>query len=143
MSIDTSINTGSLDRSMSQGQPADIGLRSQRESGQVEARAIESTQKTVDQRQVANRQMDPEIEAQAIQEAADQIGQFLNVINSDLNIAVDRDVNKTVVKVVNRTNDEVIRQIPSEEVLALMRRMSEIANQSAGGASGMLLSDQA
>jgi len=138
MSIDTSINTGSLDRSVSQGQPADIGLRNQRQAGQVEARAVENTQRISEQRQI-----DPEREAQAIQEAADQIGQFLNVINSDLNIAVDRDVNRTVVKVINRTNDEVIRQIPSEEVLSLMRRMGEIANQSAGGASGMLLSDQA
>lgn len=143
MSIDTSISTGSLDRSVSQGQPADIGLRNQRQAGQVEARAVESTQRTTEQRQAESRQIDPELEAQAIQEAADQIGQFLNVINSDLNIAVDRDVNKTVVKVINRTNDEVIRQIPSEEVLALMRRMSEIANQSAGGASGVLLTDQA
>lgn len=138
MSIDTSINVGGLDRSVSQGQPAEIGLRNQREAGQIEARAVENTQSTAE-----SRQMDPEVEAQAIQEAADQIGQFLNVINSDLNIAVDRDVNRTVVKVINRTNDEVIRQIPSEEVLSLMRRMSEIANQSAGGASGMLLSDQA
>lgn len=143
MSIDTSINTGGLDRSVSQGQPADIGLRNQREVGQVEARAVESTQRTTETRPVQNRQMDPEVEAQAIQEAAEQIGQFLNVMNSDLNIAVDRDVNRTVVKVINRTNDEVIRQIPSEEVLSLMRRMSEIASQSAGGASGMLLSDQA
>lgn len=138
MSIDTSINTGGLDRSVSQGQPAEIGLRNQREAGQIEARAVENTQSTTESRQI-----DPEVEAQAIQEAADQIGQFLNVINSDLNIAVDRDVNKTVVKVINRSNDEVIRQIPSEEVLSLMRRMSEIASQSAGGASGMLLSDQA
>lgn len=138
MSIDTSINTGGLDRSVNQGQPAEIGLRNQREVGQVEARAVESSEKTTEVRK-----MDPEREAQAIQEAADQIGQFLNIMNSDLNIAVDRDVNRTVVKVVNRTNDEVIRQIPSEEVLSLMRRMSEIASQSAGGASGMLLSDQA
>lgn len=138
MSIDTSINTGGFDRSVSQGQPAEIGLRNQREAGQVEARAVENTQRSAE-----SRQMDPEREAQAIQEAADQIGQFLNVINSDLNIAVDQDVNRTVVKVINRSNDEVIRQIPSEEVLSLMRRMSEIANQTAGGASGMLLSDQA
>ena len=143
MSIDTSINTGGLDRSVSQGQPAEIGLRNQRQAGQIEARAVESTQRTNEVRQTETRQMDPEREAQAIQEAADQIGEFLNVINSDLNIAVDRDVNRTVVKVINRTNDEVIRQIPSEEVLSLMRRMSDIANQSAGGASGMLLSDQA
>lgn len=138
MSIDTSINTGSFDRSVSQGQPAEIGLRNQRQAGQVEARAVENAQRAKEERQI-----DPEREAQAIQEAADQIGQFLNVINSDLNIAVDREVNRTVVKVINRSNDEVIRQIPSEEVLALMRRMSEIANQSSGGASGMLLSDQA
>lgn len=138
MSIDTSINTGGLDRSASQGQPADTGLRNQRQAGQVEARAIEATQRTAEPKR-----MDPEREAQAIQEAADQLGEFLSVISSDLNITVDRDVNKTVVKVINRSSDEVIRQIPSEEVLSLMRRMSEIANQASGGTSGMLLSDQA
>ena len=138
MSIDTSINTGSLDRSANQGQPAEIGLRNQRQAGQIEARAVESSERSTE-----TRKMDPEREAQAIQEAADQLGSFLNVISSDLNITVDRDVNKTVVKVINRESDEVIRQIPSEEVLALMRRMSEIANQAAGDTSGMLLSDQA
>ncbi|WP_417581867.1 flagellar protein FlaG [Nitrincola sp.] len=139
MSIDTSINTGGLDRSANQNQTADIGLRNQRQAGQIEARAVESVQQAAEQRR-----MDPEREAQAVQEAADQIGEFLNVINSDLNISVDRDVNRTVVKVINRSSDEVIRQIPSEEVLSLMRRMSEIANQtSTGNASGMLLSDQA
>lgn len=139
MSIDTSMNAGSLDRSASQSQQADISVRNQRQAGQVEARAVEPAQESSEQRR-----MDPEREAQAVQEAADQIGEFLNVINSDLNISVDRDVNRTVVKVINRSSDEVIRQIPSEEVLALMRRMSEIANQaSTGNAAGMLLSDQA
>ena len=143
MSIETNVGSAGLERMNNQAQTTDIATRNQRQAGQVEARAVESTQRTTETRPVENRQMDPEVEAQAIQEAAEQIGQFLNVMNSDLNIAVDRDVNRTVVKVINRTNDEVIRQIPSEEVLSLMRRMSEIATQSAGGASGMLLSDQA
>lgn len=138
MSIDTSINTGGLDRSASQGQPADIGLRNQRQAGQVEARAVESMQRTVEPRR-----MDPEREAQAIQEAAKQLSGFLNVISSDLNISVDRDVNATVVKVINRQNDEVIRQIPSEEVLSLMRRMNEISEQVFSDSTGVLIKDQA
>jgi flagellar protein FlaG len=88
--------------------------------------------------------LDPEQQAQAVQEAVEQLGEFLGAISSDLKISVDNDVNRTVVKVINRSNDEVIRQIPSDEVLALMRRMSEIFQQLAPSAdvSGVLLNDR-
>jgi flagellar protein FlaG len=92
----------------------------------------------------ASKLLDPEQQAQAVQEAVEQLGEFLGVISSDLKISVDSDVNRTVVKVINRSNDEVIRQIPSDEVLALMRRMSEIFQQLAPSAdvSGVLLNDR-
>ena len=140
MSIETGISSVGLDRTSPQPQPSsDIGLRQQVQAGQVEKRAIEASANTS-----ARQGLSPSDEAQAVQDAAEQIGQFLTSINSDLNISVDRDVNTTVVKVVNRNNSEVIRQIPSEEVLSLMRRMSEIAQQTgaSGNNSGVLLSDQ-
>ncbi|WP_151702615.1 flagellar protein FlaG [Nitrincola alkalilacustris] len=136
MAIDSSMGATGAERVMPQ--QGDVGLRAKVEAGQVEARAVEAASQST-----AQKRPDPEAEANAVQEAAKQLSGFLNVINSDLNISVDRDVNATVVKVINRQNDEVIRQIPSEEVLSLMRRMNEISEQVFGDSTGVLIKDQA
>ncbi|MBR9883893.1 MAG: flagellar protein FlaG [Oceanospirillales bacterium] len=82
-------------------------------------------------------------EAAAVKEAAAQLGEVMRLVSSNLNISVDDDLGETVVKVVNADNDEVIRQIPSEEILSLMKRLSDISEQYSAEASGILLRDEA
>jgi flagellar protein FlaG len=60
--------------------------------------------------------------------SADQLGKIVERINQELQGAnrelrfnIDDQSGRIVVKVVNTETDEVIRQIPSEEVLALAR----------------------
>lgn len=143
MSIENSLTSNqAIDRASQQQASMSPNKRASLEAGHLEKRVVEES-KSVDKAQ----KMDPEKEAMLVQEAAEQLGDFLNVISSELNISVDKDVNKTVVKVVNQSTDEVIRQIPSEEILALMRRMGEIANQAnadqqGSGNTGLLLSDE-
>lgn len=62
------------------------------------------------------------------QEAADAAG-------ANLQFTIDKDSGKTVVKVVDSATSEVIRQIPSEELLALARHMTKT--------EGMLISQKA
>lgn len=46
-------------------------------------------------------------------------------LHRELRFSVDEDSGETVIKVVDQQTDKVIRQIPSEEVLQLRRRMEE------------------
>lgn len=48
--------------------------------------------------------------------------------DSELTFAMDRETRRTVVRLVDRNSRKVIRQIPSEEVLALARSLSRAAH---------------
>jgi flagellar protein FlaG len=48
--------------------------------------------------------------------------------DSELTFAMDRETRRTVVRLVDRNSRKVIRQIPSEEVLALARNLPRAAH---------------
>ena len=78
--------------------------------------------------------------ADAVEEATPaQVERAVNEVNAalesrsvGLQFEIDKDTDKVVVKVVDRENGEVIRQIPSEEVLRVAKVM--------GKAPGLLVS---
>jgi flagellar protein FlaG len=71
----------------------------------------------------------PERVAQAVQ----QIQSFLNSSQRQLQFQVDQGSGRTVVRVINPETKELIRQIPSEEVLKLA--------QAIGAQGGQIISD--
>lgn len=58
-----------------------------------------------------------------IYQAVEQMKQALPPVARNLQFSVDDDTGQTVVKVVDATTDEVIRQIPSEELLAITKAL--------------------
>ena len=68
---------------------------------------------------------------EAISRAQDVVRQFA----SNLLFSLDKDTGKTIIKIVDSQTNEVIRQIPSEELLAISRNLDRI--------EGLLLSQQA
>ena len=62
----------------------------------------------------------------------------LNKQNIGLSFSVDKDVNRTVVSVTDRNTDEMVRQIPSEEFLKLVKRMEELSAEPKSSASEMV-----
>jgi len=46
--------------------------------------------------------------------------------NTGISFSINKDLGKMVVKVIDKDTDEVIRQIPPEEMIRLMARMTEI-----------------
>jgi flagellar protein FlaG len=48
-------------------------------------------------------------------------------LHRELRFAIDQDSGETVVKVVDRQTEEVVRQIPSEELVRLRKRLEEAA----------------
>jgi len=79
-----------------------------------------------------------EQEQQIVQEeveslSKEDIEKITNVLNESaklfdisLRFSVESDINRIIVTVFDKTNDEVIRQVPPEEVVRLAKKLSEM-----------------
>lgn len=70
-----------------------------------------------------------------IEKAVSYLNEYIQSYRRDLHFSVDDDSGRIVVKVVDRETNEIIRQIPSEEAMALASRMEK--------SNGILLQAQA
>ena len=80
-----------------------------------------------------------EISSEDIQQAVSELNLHIQNIERDLFFSVDDSSGRTVVRVVNSETEEVIRQIPSEEVL----RISRSIHEQMGDISGMIFNTSA
>ncbi|MGR8999894.1 MAG: flagellar protein FlaG [Gammaproteobacteria bacterium] len=62
---------------------------------------------------------------QELDQAVQAINQYVQNVQRDLQFSVDEDSGRNVVKVIDSQSKEVIRQIPSEEVLVLARQWAQ------------------
>jgi len=60
------------------------------------------------------------------QEAAKVANSVMDSLSLSLNFSVDHDLGKVVVKVMDSATKEVIKQIPSEEMLAIARALDKL-----------------
>jgi flagellar protein FlaG len=84
-----------------------------------------------------------EFEAQQVQpaeteQAISEVGDFLQSLNRQLSFSVDDTSNRTVVSVVDQSSGDVIRQIPSEEILRIAEKIKDLQND-VGSAVGILV----
>ncbi|MDR0577049.1 MAG: flagellar protein FlaG [Candidatus Accumulibacter sp.] len=61
-----------------------------------------------------------------LDEATEKIQEFVNTVASEIKFSIDEDSGRTVVKVIDRSTQEVIRQIPSQEVLDLAQALDKL-----------------
>jgi flagellar protein FlaG len=75
-----------------------------------------------------------QVSREAFEKVVSELEAFVQKAQRNLDFEVDDKTGRVVVKVIDATNDEVIRQIPSEEMLALSRRLRDFLEerQSAG-----------
>jgi flagellar protein FlaG len=64
-----------------------------------------------------------EVSVQQVESAVSQISDYVQNFQRDLQFSVDKDSDRLVVKVVDSETQEVIRQIPSEEMLRIARSL--------------------
>lgn len=62
----------------------------------------------------------------ALLHAVNELRAAIAPVEQNLLFSIDEDTERTVVKVVDATTDEVIRQIPSEEVLAISKALDKL-----------------
>lgn len=80
----------------------------------------------------ASKQSDSVASPDDVKEAVHKMRDYMQTIDRDLSFSIDEESGVTVVKVIDPTTNEVVRQIPSEDVMKVLRSL-----QSGGG----LLSD--
>lgn len=77
----------------------------------------------------------PQDNKAAMQSAVASINRYLQENNKNVQFDIDHSTGKTVIRVVDAVTQEVVRQMPSEETLAIARAISRM--------SGMLLAEKA
>lgn len=91
------------------------------------SRPVQSESEKIEQQRAAEKEIQQEQEQEAIEEVASKLQDFVNLIDKKLQFSVDEDSGRQVVRVTDKLSGDVIRQIPSEEVLRLARNLSDLA----------------
>ena len=76
----------------------------------------------------------------ALDSAVKAFQAFLQQNQSDLSFQVDESTGRTYFKLVDSKTKEVIRQVPSEEILAMARKLRDLGDPR--GASGVLVDEE-
>ena len=86
------------------------------------------------------------IDREQLQAAVAKVSSYVQSLSRSLDIRSDERTGDTVIKVFDKSTDELIRQIPSEEVLAISAAISEqldvLKLMGEEGARGLLLETQ-
>ena len=64
--------------------------------------------------------------AQQLENSVSKLNELVQSVQRDLQFSIDESSGDTVIKVLDTNTEEVIRQIPSEEVLALTRNIESL-----------------
>ena len=80
-----------------------------------------------------------------LQEAIEKVNQYADMQKVSLRLQVEKELQQVIVTVVDQSTDEVIRQIPSEQAIAMAKRLDEVMREFLGeqtGSAFSLFSDQ-
>lgn len=61
-----------------------------------------------------------------VEDAVKSMNDFVGSINSSLNFSVDNDTGKTIVKVMDLETKKVLKQIPSEDMVAMAKAVDKL-----------------
>ena len=82
------------------------------------------------------------VSKEEVEGAVMQMRDFSQMLKRELQFDVDEDLGRTVVRVIDKDSGELIRQIPSEEVLELAKQMKEMKQSGEIGFDGKGFRDQ-
>ena len=102
-----------------------------------EVRRVDVVQSLAQARATAAQQS--QVSRQAIERVVSELEAYVQNAQRNLDFHVDDKTGRVVVKVVDATNDSVIRQIPSEEMIAISHRLQEFMDENQLDMRGMLL----
>lgn len=106
-----------------------------RNDSQISTTGPAAPAKTGDVSQPQKPARDSAADSAALQSAVDRTNKMIQPIATDLQFSVDSGTNQTVVKVVDMATNQVIRQVPSEEMLKIAEALDKL--------DGLLVKSQA
>ncbi|MDF5702167.1 flagellar protein FlaG [Aeromonas hydrophila] len=139
--IPSSVTPSSLQSSSKSGQSAAQVLSGTTEEQRVTAQDVKKQQAGQSGEKIARQdvpQADIENEVQKLQE-------FSKLQGWTVNFSVEKDLDQVVIKVVDAETKSMIRQIPSEELLAISKRIKDLRESDAtggGSRAGLLLDNE-
>lgn len=83
----------------------------------------------------AVRPVSNQVDSEKVKSSLDQLNKLAKQFARDLEFTVDEDTGENVVKVIDTQSKEVIRQMPTEEMLAIAKALDKL--------QGLLIRDQA
>ncbi|MBA4500916.1 flagellar protein FlaG [Marinobacterium marinum] len=92
--------------------------------GISQAAAIPAKSSNSSSTDVANENAQLTIEE--IEQTVASLNETMTLLERGINFEVDSDVERTIIKVVDRATDEVIKQIPSEDLLKVIGHLQEM-----------------
>lgn len=109
----------------------------QQVAAQTSSRLASETAKPVEAGRDAVQAIDPKEQARQIDEAVKQINETIKSLNKDvgLEFSTDEDTKIRMVKLVDTQSKEILRQIPSQEVLNIAKAIDKL--------QGLLVRDKA
>jgi len=108
-------------------------LQSKAKTETKEVKDVKENTETERRQEVASQKSPVDFVKDASQEKLDQtvtqLNDSLQNIQRNLEFSVDKDAGRIVINVVDKETDQIVRQIPSEEVLELAKNLHKISQQ--------------
>lgn len=99
------------------------------------AEGIRETTSSVQSNARTEQSKDAQVRPEELKSAVEKVQAFVSATTSDVNFSIDKESGSTVVKVIDRSTKEVIRQIPSKEMLEMAQALDRL--------QGLLVKNQA
>jgi len=104
---------------------------------QAKESKVQNVQRLSDVRTATAEQM--QVSREALEKVVSELESYVQNSKRNLDFHVDDRTGRVIVQVVDATNDSVIRQIPSEEMIALSHRLQDFMDENQVDMKGMLL----
>ncbi len=92
--------------------------------GQTTSRQVDQAKMTSSQQvELAKVTSSQQVDQALLDRAVDDLNAFVQDVRRELRFSVDDDSGRTVIKVIDSESQEVVRQIPPEEVVAMTQRL--------------------
>lgn len=62
----------------------------------------------------------------SLNKTVDELNNYVQNLHREIQFSVDNDSNKTIIKVIDANTGEVIRQLPPDEMMRLVKRLDEL-----------------
>jgi len=136
--IPSSVTPSSLQPSSKSGQSAAQVLSGIAEEQRVTTQDVEKQQ----EERAKDKVRKPDVSDKDIEKEVQNLQEFSKLQGWTVNFSVEKDLEQVVIKVVDANTKSMIRQIPSEELLAISKRLKDLREGDViGGGSrvGLLL----